>query len=74
MVRGSGEGPRSSPAPAATSAAPSRWRSPDELAKIPLRRLGRPEDIADACVFLATDASAYVTGDSIRVMGGRVIG
>ena len=48
--------------------------SPDELAKIPLRRLGRPEDIADACVFLATDASAYVTGDSIRVMGGRVIG
>ena len=48
--------------------------SPDELAKIPLRRLGRPEDIADAFVFLASDASAYVTGDSIRVMGGRVIG
>jgi len=48
--------------------------SPDELAKIPLRRLGRPEDIANACVFLASDASAYVTGDSIRVMGGRVIG
>jgi len=48
--------------------------SPDELAKIPLRRLGRPEDIADACVFLASDASSYVTGDSIRVMGGRVIG
>ena len=33
-----------------------------------------PEDIADACVFLASDASAYVTGDTIRVMGGRVIG
>ena len=48
--------------------------SPEELAKIPLRRLGRPEDIADACVFLASDASSYVTGDSIRVMGGRVIG
>src|SRR5262245_20268655 len=48
--------------------------SPGELAKIPLRRLGRPEDIADACVFLASDASSYVTGDSIRVMGGRVIG
>ena len=48
--------------------------SADELAKIPLRRLGRPEDIANACVFLASDASAYVTGDSIRVMGGRVIG
>jgi NAD(P)-dependent dehydrogenase (short-subunit alcohol dehydrogenase family) len=46
---------------------------PDQLEKIPLRRLGRPEDIAHACVFLASDASAYVTGDTIRVMGGRVI-
>jgi NAD(P)-dependent dehydrogenase (short-subunit alcohol dehydrogenase family) len=48
--------------------------SPEHLEKIPLRRLGRPEDIADACVFLASDASSYVTGDTIRVMGGRVIG
>jgi 3-oxoacyl-[acyl-carrier protein] reductase len=48
--------------------------SAEQLEKIPLRRLGRPEDIADACVFLASEASAYVTGDSIRVMGGRVIG
>jgi len=48
--------------------------SAEELAKIPLRRLGRPDDIAAACVFLASDASSYVTGDSIRVMGGRVIG
>jgi NAD(P)-dependent dehydrogenase (short-subunit alcohol dehydrogenase family) len=48
--------------------------APERLEQIPLRRLGRPEDIADACVFLASDASAYVTGDSIRVMGGRVIG
>jgi 3-oxoacyl-[acyl-carrier protein] reductase len=48
--------------------------SPEELKKVPLRRLGRPEDIADACLFLASDASAYVTGDTIRVMGGRVIG
>jgi 3-oxoacyl-[acyl-carrier protein] reductase len=48
--------------------------SPEHLEKIPLRRLGRPEDIADACVYLASDASSYVTGDTIRVMGGRVIG
>ena len=47
---------------------------PKQIAQIPLRRLGRPEDIANACVFLASDASAYVTGDTIRVMGGRVIG
>jgi len=48
--------------------------SADQLKRIPLGRLGRPEDIADACVFLASDASAYVTGDTIRVMGGSVIG
>jgi 3-oxoacyl-[acyl-carrier protein] reductase len=48
--------------------------SPEQLKQIPLGRLGRPEDIADACVFLASDASAYVTGDTIRVMGGRFIG
>ncbi|HYB43419.1 MAG TPA: SDR family oxidoreductase [Candidatus Methylomirabilis sp.] len=45
-----------------------------QLEQIPLRRLGRPEDIAEACVFLASDASDYITGDAIRVMGGRVIG
>jgi NAD(P)-dependent dehydrogenase (short-subunit alcohol dehydrogenase family) len=48
--------------------------SPEQIKDIPLRRLGRPEDIADACVFLASDASSYVTGDTIRVMGGRLIG
>ena len=48
--------------------------SPEQLKDIPLRRLGRSEDIADACVYLASDASSYVTGDTIRVMGGRVIG
>ena len=50
------------------------WLTAEQIKQIPLGRLGRPEDIADACVFLASDASSYVTGDSIRVMGGRVIG
>jgi 3-oxoacyl-[acyl-carrier protein] reductase len=53
---------------------PGPARAPDQLKAIPLGRLGRPEDIADACVFLASDASASVTGDTIRVMGGHVIG
>src|SRR5437867_11599862 len=48
--------------------------APEQPGHIPLPRLGRPEDIADACLSLAPDASAYVTGDVIRVMGGRVIG
>jgi NAD(P)-dependent dehydrogenase (short-subunit alcohol dehydrogenase family) len=48
--------------------------SPEQLKRIPLRRLGRPEEIAEACLFLASDASAYITGDALRVMGGAVIG
>lgn len=48
--------------------------APEHIKEIPLGRLGRPEDIADACVFLASDVSSYVTGDAIRVMGGRIIG
>jgi len=48
--------------------------APDQLKQIPLGRLGRPEEIADACLFLASDDSAYITGDEIRVMGGRIIG
>jgi 3-oxoacyl-[acyl-carrier protein] reductase len=47
--------------------------SPDQLKRIPLGRLGRPEDIAEACVFLASDASSYITGDALRVMGGSII-
>lgn len=39
-------------------------------AKIPLKRGGTPEDIADVCVFLGSDMSRYVTGQTIHVCGG----
>ena len=38
--------------------------------RIPLRRLGVPEDILNACLYLATEASSYVTGETIKVAGG----
>ena len=40
---------------------------------IPLARLGRPADIAGACVFLASDLSAYCTGVTLDVNGGMLI-
>ena len=40
------------------------------LAQIPAGRFGEPEDIANACVFLASDEAAYVNGQTLHVNGG----
>ena len=40
---------------------------------IPLGRLGQPRDVADAVLFLASDDSKYITGQSIVVDGGQII-
>lgn len=40
------------------------------MAKIPLKKFGRPEDIANAVAFLASDHAAYITGSTIHVNGG----
>ena len=44
------------------------------LARTPLGRTGTPEDIAGAVSWLLDDASGYVSGQTIRVDGGRGIG
>ncbi len=40
---------------------------------LPVRRQGEPEDIANACAWLVSEASGYVTGQTIGVNGGRVV-
>ena len=42
----------------------------DELAQIPLRRLGTPREFGDVVCFLASDRAAYVTGTTVLVDGG----
>lgn len=43
------------------------------LKQIPLASLGQPEDVANAVAFLASDASRYITGQTIHVDGGMVM-
>jgi len=45
----------------------AQWR-----AGIPLKRGGTPEDVANACLFLASDLSAYITGQVVNVDGGML--
>jgi NAD(P)-dependent dehydrogenase (short-subunit alcohol dehydrogenase family) len=49
----------------------SQDRKAGLLASIPLRRAGKPEEIADAILFLASDKASFVTGQVINVNGGR---
>lgn len=46
----------------------------EEMAKsIPLSRMGKPEDVAAAVIFLASDAADYITGQTLHVDGGMVM-
>jgi 3-oxoacyl-[acyl-carrier protein] reductase len=47
--------------------------SPKHLESLPLGRQCTVEDVANACVFFASDESAYITGDRLNVMGGKYI-
>ena len=50
-----------------------RERAPYVLKQIPMGRSGRPEEVASVAVFLASDDSSYITGQTIVVGGGRVL-
>jgi NAD(P)-dependent dehydrogenase (short-subunit alcohol dehydrogenase family) len=54
----------------ATAAEPARARA-EEIASVPLGRLGRPTDIAAVVAFLASDAASFVTGAAWSVDGGK---
>ena len=43
------------------------------VASSPMKRAGRPEDIAAACAFLASEEASYITGQTISVNGGRYL-
>ncbi len=61
-----------------TDFARALWENPETLAKAesttPLRRIGEPEDIAGAAVFLASPAGRWMTGQVIVIDGGVTIG
>ena len=50
------------------------FSTPEMQARIakayPLRRIGKPEDVAQAAVFLASDAASFITGQTLSVSGG----
>ena len=55
-----------------TAALPEKVRA-EMLAQIPLNRFGTPEEVAQAVVFLAGDAAAYLTGQVLHVNGGMLM-
>lgn len=43
------------------------------VSQLPLARLGTPQDMANACLFLLSDASAWITGQILAVDGGQIV-
>ena len=60
-----------------TNFARALWENPEiyeaTIAKYPLRRIGEPDEIAGAAVFLASDAGSFTTGQTIVIDGGGTI-
>jgi 3-oxoacyl-[acyl-carrier protein] reductase len=45
--------------------------SEEALAAIPMKRAGKPQEVANVAVFLASEQSSYVTGDRVLCGGGK---
>lgn len=51
----------------------SEERRREVIASIPLARLGKPEDVAEAALFLASDEASFITGEILDVNGGALM-
>ena len=51
----------------------SEERRREIIASIPLCRLGKPQDVADAVLFLASDEASFITGEILDINGGALM-
>jgi NAD(P)-dependent dehydrogenase (short-subunit alcohol dehydrogenase family) len=65
-----GPGITKTPLTAKTLEDPKKYQ--ESVSKVPMGRLGEPDDLIGAVIFLASQASNYVTGQTIYVEGGRM--
>ncbi|MBA7562106.1 2,5-dichloro-2,5-cyclohexadiene-1,4-diol dehydrogenase [subsurface metagenome] len=66
------------PGPTLTAQTEPTWRDPRgesrAISRVPLGRVGTPEDISEAVVWLCSDAASYITGHTLVVDGGSIAG